>query len=185
MISYPKKINSKNFNKKIEKQLMFHLTQFSFLTVSRKDIIHNHSTFEIKKSMIKKLLFILFSFYLLTSCKKEQPKIEPQTLYKEVITPDDIKTITPQEAKTYHKDIHYHYEYRTGTSGNYKYNYLVSGLDQEGDSVSGVINIKGKYGAGILIDKDQETIDIQAEWIDYNKLKGTDNYGNEYQLEAN
>lgn len=135
--------------------------------------------------MVKKLLFILFSFWLLTSCKKEQPKIQPQTFYKAVITPDDIKTITPEEAKTYHKDIHYHYEYRTGTSGNYKYNYEVNGLDQEGDSVSGVINVKGKYGAGIIINRDKETIDIQAEWIDYGKLKATDKKGNEYRLDVN
>jgi hypothetical protein len=135
--------------------------------------------------MIKKLLFILFSIWLLTSCKKEQPKIQPQTFYKEVITPDDIKTITPEEARTYHKDIHYQYEYRTGTSGHYEYNYEVAGLNQVGDSVSGVINIKGKHGAGTIINKDKETIDIQVEWIDYGKLKGTDNEGNEYKLEAN
>jgi hypothetical protein len=135
--------------------------------------------------MIKKLLFLLFSLWLITSCKKEQPKIQPQTFYKEVITPDDIKTITPQEAKTYHKDIHYHYEYRTGTPGSYKYNYVVNGLDQEGDSVSGVINVKGKYGAGIIINKDKKTIDIHVEWINYGKLKGIDNEGHEYKLEAN
>lgn len=135
--------------------------------------------------MIKKLLFILFSFWLLTSCKKEQPQIQPKTFYKEVITPDDIKTITPEEAKTYHKDIHYDYEYRTGTPGNYKYDYLVKGLDQKGDSVSGVINVKGKYGAGIIINKEKETIDIQVEWIDYGQLKGNDEDGNEYKLEVN
>jgi hypothetical protein len=134
--------------------------------------------------MIKKLLFIPLSFWLVTSCKKEQPKIQPQTFYKEVITPDDIKTITPEEAKTYHKDLKYHYEYRTGTSGNYEYNYEIIGLDQEGDSVSGVINIKGKYGAGTIINKDKETINIQVEWIDYGKLKGTDKECNSYQLEA-
>jgi hypothetical protein len=135
--------------------------------------------------MIKKLLFTLFSFWLLASCKKEQPKIQPQTLYKEVITPDDIKTITPEEAKTYHKDIQYDYEYRTGTPGSYKYNYMVNGLDQVGDSVSGVVNVKGKYGAGIIINKNKETIDIQVEWIDYGQLKGTDKDGNEYKLEVN
>lgn len=135
--------------------------------------------------MIKKLLFILFSFWLLTSCEKEQSKIQPQTLYKEVITPDDIKTITPDEARTYHQDIKYDYEYRTGSSGYYEYNYEVNGLDQKGDSVSGVINVKGKYGAGIIINKNKETIDIQAEWIDYGKLKGTDGEGNEYKLDVN
>jgi hypothetical protein len=135
--------------------------------------------------MIKKLLFILFTFWLLTSCKKEEQKIQPQSLYKEAITPDDIKTITPDEAKTYHKDLKYDYEYRTGTSGDYEYNYVVNGLDQVGDSVSGVINIKGKYGAGTIINIDKETIDIQVEWIDYGKLKGTDEDGNIYKLEAN
>lgn len=127
----------------------------------------------------------MFSFLVLISCKKEQAKIQPQTLYKEVITPDDIKTITPEEAKTYHKDIQYHYEYRTGTSGNYEYNYDINGLDQNGDSVSGVINVKGKYGAGIITNSDKKTIDIQVEWVDYGKLKGTDSDGNKYQLEAN
>ncbi|REG90484.1 hypothetical protein [Flavobacterium aquicola] len=134
--------------------------------------------------MTKKLLFIFLPFCFLTSCKKEQPKIQPQTFFKEVITPDDIKTITPEEAKTYHKDLKHKYEYRTGTYGNYKYNYMVNGLDQEGDSVSGIINIKGKYGAGIIINKDKETIDIKVEWMDYGKLKGNDDEGNHYQLEA-
>lgn len=135
--------------------------------------------------MTKKLLLLLFSIWLLNSCKKEQPKIQPQTFYKAVITPDDIKTITPEEAKTYHKDLKYDYEYRTGTSGNYEYNYVVDGLDQMEDSVSGVINIKGKYGAGTIINKDKETIDIEVEWVDYGKLKGTDEDGNIYKLEAN
>lgn len=134
--------------------------------------------------MIKKLLFILFSFWFVTSCKKEQSKRQPQTFYKEVITPDDIKTITPEEAKTYHKDLKYDYEYRTGTSGHYEYNYEVIGVNQEGDSVSGVINVKGKYGAGKIINTDKETIDIQVEWVDYGKLKGNDNKGNEYLLKA-
>jgi hypothetical protein len=134
--------------------------------------------------MIKKLLFIPLSFWLVTSCKKEQPKIQTQTFYKEVITPDDIKTITPEEAKTYHKDLKYQYEYRTGTSGNYEYNYEINGLDQEGDSVLGTINIKGKYGAGTIINKDKKNIDIQVEWVDHGKLKGTDEVGNNYQLEA-
>ncbi|HEU4790508.1 MAG TPA: hypothetical protein VFS71_12530 [Flavobacterium sp.] len=135
--------------------------------------------------MIKKLLFILFPFWLVISCKKEQPKIQPHTLNKEVITPDDINTITPEEAKTYHKDFKYDYEYRTGTSGNYEYNYVVNGLDQVGDSVSGIINIKGKFGAGTIINIKNETVDIQVEWIDYGKLKGTDEDGNIYKLEAN
>lgn len=135
--------------------------------------------------MIKKLLLIPLSFWLLTSCKKEQPKIQPQTFFKEVITPDDIKTITPEEAKTYHKDLKRKYEYRTGTSGNYEYNYEVSGVNQEGDSVSGIINIKGKYGAGKIINKDKNSADIYVEWMDHGKLKGRDKKGNSYKLKVN
>ena len=134
--------------------------------------------------MTKKLLLILFSFWLLTSCK-EQPKMQPQPLYKKEITPDDIQSITPEEAKAYHKDIHYQYEYRTGSPGNYEYNYEVKGLDQEGDSVLGAINIKGKYGAGTIINREKKSIDIYVEWIDYGKLKGKDEEGNIYKLEAN
>jgi hypothetical protein len=128
---------------------------------------------------------ILLIYFFFSYQKSETTSQKPQTFYKEVITPDDIKTITPEEAKTYHKDIQYDYEYRTGTPGSYKYNYIVNGLDQVGDSVSGVINVKGEYGAGIIINKDKETIDIQVEWIDYGQLKGTDKDGNEYKLEVN
>ncbi len=135
--------------------------------------------------MTKKLLFILLSFWFVTSCKKGQPKTQPQAFYKKGITPDDIQTITPEEAKTYHTDLKYDYEYRTGTSGNYEYNYEIEGIDQEGDSVSGVINIKGKHGAGRIIDRDKKNIDIHVEWVGYGKLKGTDNDCNEYTLETN
>lgn len=134
--------------------------------------------------MIKKLLLIPLSFWFLTSCKKEQPKIQPQTFLKEVITPDDIKTITPEEAKTYHKDLKHKYEYRTGTYGNYEYNYEVKGINQEGDSVKAIINIKGKYGAGKIVNKDKSSADIYVEWVDYGKLEGHDNEDNVYYLKA-
>jgi len=134
--------------------------------------------------MNKKILFVLFSFWLLTSCKKEQPKIQPQTLFKEVITVDDRKMITPEEAKTYHNDTHHQYEYRTGKPGHYEYNYDVSGYNAIGDSVSGNINIEGKYGAGILVNGTDGEIEITTEWIDYGELKAVDKKGNEYYLQV-
>lgn len=129
-----------------------------------------------------KILILLFA---VSSCKKEQPHLQPQPFYKETITPEDIKTITPEEAKTFHKDIDYKYEYRTGTSGNYEYNYDVNGYDEEGNEVSGTINIEDKYGAGTITNSDDEEIDIQAEWISKGILKATDDNGNEYELEVN
>lgn len=129
-----------------------------------------------------KIFILLFAVF---GCKKEQPQLQPQSFYKETITSEDIKTITPEEAKTFHKDIDYRYEYRTGTSGNYEYTYDVNGSDEEGNSVSGTINIEDKYGAGTLTNSNNEEIDIQAEWISNGKLKATDENGNEYELEVN
>ncbi|CAC9974870.1 hypothetical protein DBB36_22925 [Flavobacterium sp. WLB] len=126
------------------------------------------------------ILFLLFTFY---SCEKASAPPPPQinTFYKPVITADDRKTITPEEAKTYHVNKTYHYEYRTGNSGNYEYNYDVKGINATGDSVFGNINVQGKYGAGILTDTVAE-IEINTEWIAYGKLKAVDKKGNEYNL---
>lgn len=134
------------------------------------------------KSLLK--IFFIGIFLSLLGCKKEQAKIQPQTFHKEVITRDHNQTITAKDVQMYHEDIIYNYEYRNGSSDNYKHSYLVYGLDQEGDSVSGIINIKGKHGAGTIINSDKETVDIQVEWIDYGKLKGTDNKGNVYLLDS-
>lgn len=130
----------------------------------------------------------LISFFLLTivSCQKAAapPPQKINTFYKEVITVDDRKTITPEEAKTYHVDTKNKYEYRTGNSGHYEYNYDVRGVNVRGDSVFGNINVEGKYGAGILMFDTINDIEIKAEWIDYGKLKATDKNGNEYYLKV-
>ncbi|MTH15668.1 hypothetical protein [Flavobacterium sp. LC2016-01] len=126
------------------------------------------------------ILLLLFAFY---SCKKADapPPKQINTFYKEAVTADDRKTITPEEAKTYHVNKTYQYEYRTGNPGNYEYNYDVKGINYKGDSVFGNINVHRKYGAGILIDSIAE-IEINTEWISHGKLKAFDNKGNEYQL---
>jgi len=128
----------------------------------------------------------LLSFFLLLiiSCKKAiaPPPQKINTLYREVITADDRKTITPEEAKTYHVDEIYEYKYRTGNSGHYEYNYDVKGINSIGDSVFGNINVSGKYGAGILVHDTIAELEINTEWIAFGKLKATDKNGNEYQL---
>ena len=126
------------------------------------------------------ILLLLFIFY---SCKKVStpPSSQINTFYKEVITADDRKTITPEEAKTYHVDTGYQYEYRTGNSGHYEYNYDVKGIDSKGDSVFGNINVQGKFGAGILLDT-VKNIEIKTQWIAQGKLKAIDTNGNEYNL---
>jgi hypothetical protein len=138
------------------------------------------------KNITLKFKVLIYSLTLgIVGSKNGQSKVEknaPQTFYKEVITADDVKSITPEEAKTCHKDINYQYEYRTGISGNYEYTYDVNGYDQDGNLVTGIINIEKKYGAGIIINNNDEEIDIKVKWIDYGILKATDENGNEYDL---
>ncbi|MFH6934760.1 hypothetical protein [Flavobacterium sp. FlaQc-30] len=128
-------------------------------------------------------LFSLFAI-ILFSCKKASAPPPPQinSFYKTVITADDRKTITPEEAKTYHVDDVYQYKYRTGNPGHYEYNYDVKGIDTKGDSVFGNINTEGKYGAGILMLDTISNIEINTEWVSHGKLKACDKKGNEYLL---
>lgn len=126
------------------------------------------------------ILLILFTFY---SCKKASapPPQQINSFYKEVVTADDRKTITPEEAKTYHVNTTYKYKYRTGNPGRYEYNYDIKGINFKGDSVFGNVNVQGKYGAGILKDSISE-IEINTEWVSHGKLKAVDKKGNQYDL---
>lgn len=132
------------------------------------------------KNKIPLLIFLLGAI----GCRKTDapPPSQINSFYKAPIIADDRKTITPEEAKTYHIDTKRKYEYRTGKSGHYEYNYDVKGTNAKGDSVFGNINVEGKYGAGILHYDTITDFEINAEWIDYGKLKATDQKGNEYQL---
>jgi len=127
------------------------------------------------------ILFLLITFF---SCKKASapPPPEINSFLKQVITPDDRKTITAEEAKTYHVNDTYQYKYRTGNPGKYEYNYDVKGINIDGDSVFGNINVEGKYGAGILLGDTIPDIEIKTEWVSYGKLNATDLNGNKYQL---
>lgn len=130
--------------------------------------------------MIKNILLIFLS--TLVSCKKVVQPQQINSFYQEVVTVDDRKIITPEEAKTYHVNTKHQYEYRTGTPSHYEYNYDVKGVDSKGDSVFGNINVEGKYGAGILLFDTIADIEIKTVWIAHGKLKATDKQGKEYLL---
>jgi len=86
--------------------------------------------------------------------------------------------------ETYHTNSQYKYEYRTGNSGNYEYNYDINGTDQDGNSISGNIDINGKYGSGTVQDEDGNEKYIDAEWVEYGVLEVTDEDGNTYEMEV-
>lgn len=123
------------------------------------------------------ILFLLL-FVIFFNCKENNVKKE--AIEKEQIKPF-LKT-PPKDAVTYHEDTTKEYEYRTGTSGDYTYNYNAYGFDNEGNEVSGNIAVNGKYGNGILTKTDGNEIEIDVEWIGYGKLLATDEDGNKYEL---
>ena len=63
------------------------------------------------------ILFLLFTFF---SCKKASapPPPEINSFFKPAITADDRKTITTEEAKTYHVNDTYNTNTEPGIPGN-------------------------------------------------------------------
>jgi hypothetical protein len=63
-----------------------------------------------------------------------------------------------------------------------QFEHQVSGTDENGNNIHGIINIEGKIGIGTLIAKDAKEIEVVVEWIDEHELLGTDAHGYEYNL---
>lgn len=91
---------------------------------------------------------------------------------------------TRSEQATLHVDTAYQYEFRTGESGNYKYNYDVIGIDGQGNPMSGNVSMQGKYGSGILLDHHDNEIEVTLEWVSYGELRAEDNEGNIWDLKV-
>ncbi len=140
--------------------------------------------------MTKKLLLLTPFFFL--SClesnqappKTQQEQIQSFYAQEDTISPNDIEEITEAERKTYRVDPEHKYEYRTGISDHYEYNYDIIGKDSIGNVIKGNINISGKFGAGKITNAKGEKKDIFVEWIDYGKLVGKDEDSLRYQFEV-
>lgn len=134
-----------------------------------------------KKYYISNKILLIFLFFIFTNCKKNEEN-------KNTLKKEKIKTfveVPPTSDVTFHEDTINEYEYRTGTSGDYKYNYDVFGVDNEGNKILGNITVDGKYGNGIIINKKGKKINVDIEWVGHGKLKGIDSDSIEYQLEVN
>ncbi|MFC0821386.1 hypothetical protein [Moraxella marmotae] len=96
---------------------------------------------------------------------------------------NDYSYTTPTyDSADYHTDNAFKYEYRVGASGNYLYNYDVSGNDDNGNTVTGNVDMQGKYGSGQILDSDNNLIDVEVEWVDYGVIEAVDDDGNTYEL---
>ena len=125
------------------------------------------------KTTTSLLLLLLFS---LLGCKQKETS-QPQNLL-----PENTEKLTEEEINIIHTDTNYKYEYRTGTSGDYGYNYDVSGYDDSGNPVTGNVSMVDKYGTGYITNSDGDEIDVEVEWTGYGELKATDSDGNECEL---
>jgi uncharacterized protein YxeA len=124
-------------------------------------------------------VIIIIVLFTLFSCKQKEQE------QRQDFVPVNAEDLTAEELKTVHLDSSYKYEYRTGTSGDYGYNYDVSGYDYNGDEVTGNVSMEDKYGTGTITNVEGEEIDVDVEWVDYGELKAIDQDGNEYELTVN
>lgn len=128
------------------------------------------------KKTLQFLVALIAAILLFNTCrKKETAKAQP-------LVPEVVQEITIDSITNHHEDTTYQYEYRTGESGDYQYNYDVIATDADGNELEGNINVEGKYGKGTLTDIEDNEIEILTEWIGYGKLRAKDDEGNEYEI---
>lgn len=120
------------------------------------------------------LIAFLVASTISISCEKKSSK-KGQTIYNSAETTNT----TLESSSNVHVDDQYKYEHRTGTSGNYEYNYDVSG-----DGVEGNVDMQGKYGSGTITDEEGNEKEVEVEWVDYGIMEATDEDGNTYTLGA-
>ena len=129
------------------------------------------------KTILKPIpVIIIISILSLNSCKQKEKEGQQN------FVPTNVEDLTEEELEMVHVDTTNKYEYRTGTSGDYGYNYDVSGYDGNGDEVTGNVSMEDKYGTGSITNSNGEEIDVDVEWTGYGELKATDSDGNEYEL---
>ena len=154
---------------------------------------------------MKKLLLIgIIILFTITGCnnnknteleKQKEEKLEKQKNNEEQIKSqfykDDNNNKNTNDYESdfddnirYGEDYGFKYNYRTGTSNPYSYNYDIIGYDEYGNYVYGNIDIQGKYGDGYIHNENDEEISVEVEWIDDGVLSGTDDDGNTYELEV-
>lgn len=136
-------------------------------------------------SFMKKIIIIAFvGFVVFKGCTNNGSNFSSESYESSDTYNSSGNSYNSSSDEIYHIDKNYKYEYRTGSSGDYEYNYDVEGYDSEGNYINGNIDISGKYGSGTIEDEDGNEKDIDVEWIDHGVLEATDEDGNTFELEV-
>ncbi len=140
---------------------------------------------------VNKLMILLITLIGFVSCEEKDNSNTSENYSSEATTEVTTESINSGSSSTssnsnstYHTDSRYKYESRTGSSGNFEYNYYVDGTDENGNSISGNVDMQGKYGSGTITDDDGEEKDVDVEWTGYGTMEAIDDDGNSYDLEV-
>lgn len=110
-----------------------------------------------------------------TSCKKEEINLKK---IKTTSTNDLKKNTSKQITSTASEEL-YHYS----ETKNKKYDYQITGKDENGKNVKGVINLETEIGIGVVKKEDDtKEIEIISEHISSNRIIATDMNGFQYRL---
>ncbi|HCQ12466.1 MAG TPA: hypothetical protein DIU01_04240, partial [Flavobacterium sp.] len=85
------------------------------------------------KKTIQFLVGLIAALLLFNTCRTKE-LAQPQQLL-----PESAEAITIDSVTNHHEDATYNYEYRTGTSGDYQYNYDVIATDSDKNKLEGNI----------------------------------------------
>lgn len=121
-----------------------------------------------------KLVFMGLSITL-TSCKKERINLEKER----ISSVDNLKKHSYKKIDSTTKEQFYYYS----ETNNKKYNHRITGKDDSGKNVKGVINLESEIGIGVIKkDDDVKEIEIVSESVNSDKIIATDINGFQYRL---
>lgn len=108
------------------------------------------------------------------SCKKEIQNIKTE---KKLTTEISSKKDALKKIISTNSEPSYHIK-----TSNSKFNHKISGKDENGNQVNGVINLEDEIGIGVLKKDDTNEIEIVSEHISSNRIIATDINGYHYKL---
>lgn len=108
------------------------------------------------------------------SCKKEIQNIKTE---KKLTTETSSKKDALKKIISINSEPSYYIK-----TSNSKFNHKISGKDENGNQVNGVINLEDEIGIGVLKKDDINEIEIVSEHISSNRIIATDINGYQYRL---